>query len=205
MGRRNDKGQAVPLLAAVTLFIGGMLVVVARLGVAAVVEARAQAVADAVALATAADAGGDHAGLASGAVIDSVEWSGDDVDVGVTLGGAYAMARAHREIPTGTATGSRAGLAPAMLAAVSRADGLLGRSLPIASGLRSEADQRRLWERRASNPYPVARPGTSRHELGLAIDIPRAFVATLLHVAADAGLCRPLPDVDPIHFELCPR
>jgi hypothetical protein len=99
----------------------------------------------------------------------------------------------------------RAGLAPAMLGAIARAEQLLGRELPIASGRRTEAEQRRLWEARHANPYPVAPPGTSMHEQGLAIDIPAGFVATLLAVAADAGLCRPLPGTDPVHFELCPN
>lgn len=206
-GRIDEDGQALPALTAVMLLAGGVLVVLAHLGVAAVREARAQAAADAVALAVAAEPGADHHRLAAadGAEIITVTWAGDDVDVDVVVDGASASARAHREAPVGAATGRRRGLAPAMLAALNRADQLLGRRVPVASGLRSIAEQRRLWERRANNPYPVARPGTSRHELGLAVDIPRAFVATLLRVAADAGLCRPLPDTDPVHFELCPR
>jgi hypothetical protein len=49
----------------------------------------------------------------------------------------------------------------------------------------------------------VARPGTSNHERGLAIDVPSAFVATLRGVMAVVGLCQPLPVTDPVHFELC--
>ena len=29
----------------------------------------------------------------------------------------------------------------------------------------------RLWDSRGSNPFPVARPGTSRHESGRAADV----------------------------------
>ncbi|HYF46243.1 MAG TPA: M15 family metallopeptidase, partial [Acidimicrobiales bacterium] len=99
--------------------------------------------------------------------------------------------------------GSTRGLQPAMVAAIRRAEALLGRTIPITSGWRSRADQERLWANRASNPYPVARPGTSRHEVGLAVDVPRSFVPLLRSVAAAAGLCFPLPVTDPVHFELC--
>ena len=97
------------------------------------------------------------------------------------------------------------GLTPEMAAAVARAGALLGESVPISSGWRSRAQQAALWAGRHTNPYPVARPGTSMHERGLAIDVPRAFVATLRTVAAAAGLCQPLPVSDPVHFELCRR
>lgn len=43
----------------------------------------------------------------------------------------------------------------------------------IVSGLRSTERQRQLWANRKSNRYPVARPGTSKHEKGLAFDLPR--------------------------------
>ena len=46
-----------------------------------------------------------------------------------------------------------------------------GRNFYITSGLRTHAEQHRLWNSRANNPFPVARPGTSRHELGRALDV----------------------------------
>jgi hypothetical protein len=49
----------------------------------------------------------------------------------------------------------------------------------------------------------VARPGSSAHERGLAIDVPASFVPVLLTVAQDVGLCHPYPVADPVHFELC--
>ena len=99
--------------------------------------------------------------------------------------------------------GSRRGLTPAMLAALARADGLLGRPVTVVSGLRTHAEQEALWERRATNPYPVARPGTSDHERGVAIDVPRGEVDDLRRVAGAAGLCQPLPAADPVHFVVC--
>jgi hypothetical protein len=46
-----------------------------------------------------------------------------------------------------------------------------GEHFTITSGLRTYAEQMRLWNGRGSNPYPVARPGTSRHESGRAADV----------------------------------
>src|SRR4051812_40315923 len=46
-----------------------------------------------------------------------------------------------------------------------------GEHFHITSGLRTYAEQMRLWNGRGSNPYPVARPGTSRHETGRAADV----------------------------------
>jgi LAS superfamily LD-carboxypeptidase LdcB len=46
-----------------------------------------------------------------------------------------------------------------------------GETWNVTSGLRTTAEQQRLWDNRHSNPYPVARPGTSRHEHGNAADV----------------------------------
>ena len=46
-----------------------------------------------------------------------------------------------------------------------------GEHFHINSGLRTRAEQQRLWDSRGSNPYPVAQPGTSRHESGRAADV----------------------------------
>lgn len=75
----------------------------------------------------------------------------------------------------------------------------------ITSGRRSSADQLRLWRNRRNNRYPVARPGTSKHERGLAFDLPRGpHLEAFGHWAPLVGLrwgglfSRP----DPIHFEV---
>lgn len=78
---------------------------------------------------------------------------------------------------------------------------MLGRTIPVSSGFRSRADQERLYRNRASNPYPVAKPGGSEHEDGDAIDVPISFVPQLLSVSAKAGLTHPFPRTDPVHFE----
>jgi hypothetical protein len=43
--------------------------------------------------------------------------------------------------------------------------------LQVTSAYRSYSDQLRLWNNRHNNPYPVAYPGTSFHELGRAWDM----------------------------------
>jgi uncharacterized protein YcbK (DUF882 family) len=95
-------------------------------------------------------------------------------------------------------------LDPRLTAAVARAERLLGRPIPITSGFRSRDEQASLWARRAVNAYPVAPPGASAHERGMAIDVPASFVDTLVSVAGRVGLCHPYPANDPVHFELCP-
>lgn len=117
--------------------------------------------------------------------------------------GVGSLAEASTLFPPGG--GKRQGLAPDTLLALARADALLkARGLPspvpVVSGLRSYGEQLALWLRRGSNPYPVARPGTSAHELGLAVDVPARWVSILDSVAREAGLCQPYPERDPIHF-----
>jgi D-alanyl-D-alanine carboxypeptidase len=46
-----------------------------------------------------------------------------------------------------------------------------GDTFHITSGLRTFAEQKRLWDNRGSNPFPVAHPGHSRHESGRAADV----------------------------------
>lgn len=50
--------------------------------------------------------------------------------------------------------------------------------LVVTSARRDQTKQARLYERyvRGESLYPVARPGTSRHELGLAFDLARIGV-----------------------------
>lgn len=190
------RGQAVPLVALVIWIVAGAAVVVALVGERAVERARTQAGADAVALAAAA--GGDASALAAANSVTVEEITGSAVvDVVVRRGEVGAAARAD---------GGRQGwegLAPEMRAALARAESVLGTTVPIVSGFRSRADQERLWANRATNPYPVARPGTSRHEQGLAIDVPASFAPLLASVGPSVGLCRPLPVTDPVHFVVC--
>jgi D-alanyl-D-alanine carboxypeptidase/Putative Flp pilus-assembly TadE/G-like len=211
---RDDRGQATPFAAAAVALCAVALVALVPAARALDDRARARTAADAAALAGAAD--GESAARevadSNGAELVDVQVSDGETVVQVRVGEveAYAKARAiHRPGVDGMGGdgtgggGSRRGLAPAMLAALARADGLLGRPVIVVSGLRTHAQQEALWERRATNPYPVARPGTSDHERGVAIDVPRGEVDDLRRVADEAGLCQPLPAADPVHFVVC--
>ena len=76
-----------------------------------------------------------------------------------------------------------------------------GKPMPITSGFRTKEDQQRLYDQRGSNPNLVAKPGTSLHETGNAVDIgttvPEAFLNQF-------GIHRPLGKKDPVHAVLMP-
>jgi D-alanyl-D-alanine dipeptidase len=74
-----------------------------------------------------------------------------------------------------------------------------GQRLRIGSSFRTREQQQALWDRRANNPYPVAPPGSSRHEHGLAVDIMNYQAAE--RYLNQQGLYRPDPRGDRIHFE----
>ncbi|HMG45634.1 MAG TPA: M15 family metallopeptidase [Acidimicrobiales bacterium] len=216
MEHDDDRGQVTILSTTGLALLAVLLVALATLGRGLVDRAQARTAADAAALAGAAEgeqtarevAAANHGEVRRYDVVDGA------VLVQVVVGriDAYARARRIPEVapptrafaggPT-TGSGKRAGLSPDLSAALERADRLLGTPVPIASGLRSRAQQQALWDRRSTNRYPVARPGTSHHETGRAVDVPRGFVPRLLAVAGAAGLCQPMPRTDPVHFEVC--
>lgn len=76
----------------------------------------------------------------------------------------------------------------------------------VKSGFRSRREQEILWANRANNPYPVARPGTSNHESGQAIDVTdvdgfRRAMAS----APDNARLRWFGPGDAIHFSVTGR
>lgn len=199
--RSSDHAQVAYSLVLVVLVVFAGLALVARWAGAAVFAARAQTSADAAALGTAL--GGERSGRSVAGEVDqlTLDRSGTYVTARTSVGGQRGEATAIAQI---TSARRRSGLAPSMVAALSRAEQLLGRSITISSGYRSTEHQRRLWEERDTNPYPVATPGTSLHERGLAVDVALSQVSAVLSVAAHAGLCHPLPEIDPVHFVVCP-
>ena len=209
--QRDEQGSTLPFLALAMVLAGVSVVLLGRVGGAATARAGARSAADAAALAGAAAGRTAAAQLAqaNGAELLAYEEIGFDTRVRVRLGAAEATGRARRTGDrddgrgSGAGTGTSKGLAPAMRAALARAEQLLGRKVPITSGYRSRERQAELYANRATNPYPVAPPGSSMHEKGLAVDVPADFVPTLLGVAPRAGLCQPYPGDDPIHFEVC--
>lgn len=205
---RAQAGSLTTSLAVLVALGFGLFWGVGQLDLAKPFRSRADRVAAAAAGAGAMD-GPEAAWLAataSGATLVAFDVNGPDAVVTVDVAGVRAVGRARRKVDSGLSGGGgagREGLAPELAAAVARADQLLGRPLPITSGLRSTARQAALFAARASNPFPVAPPGLSKHESGQAIDV-RLDVATQLGgLSAQTGLCRPYPLTDPVHFERC--
>ena len=71
-----------------------------------------------------------------------------------------------------------------------------GKDLPITSAVRSKAEQQRLYDQRGNNPNPVAKPGTSLHETGDALDISASVPEKFLN---KFGIHRPMGKKDPVH------
>ena len=220
----DERGQVVPFVALLLVLTAGAALMVGRLGGAAADRARAVTAADAAALAGAGRGGkvaAETLAVANGGRLLGFTSSAHEVRVIVAVGGATATARARagrlgplpRRAPGVAAPGpldmvalppGRArGLTPSMERALADAAARLGEPVPVTSGFRSRAAQQRLYDHRDTNPYPVAVPGTSMHERGLAVDVPVWFVARLASVARQVGLCQPYPGADPVHFELC--
>ncbi len=202
--RRNERGSIAPLIALLALVAAGLSMGAARMGAEAARAARARTAADAAALAGAGAGEGAAKQVAArnGAELTSFVVEGQEIQVLVTFHGIKVSARAVASTPAHGVVDAT-GLDPELRRALTRAESLLGGPVPISSGWRSREHQQRLYDQRGSNPYPVARPGSSKHEQGLAIDVPISFVPSLARVGPEVGLCRPLPRDDPVHFELC--
>lgn len=202
----RERGQVLPLVALLIAAVGVAVLGLGRLGQAVVERAQARTAADLAVLAAAGGGGeGDAAALAlaNGARLVEYEERGAQAWAKVQVGRSTASARARRSGGSAGGSAGPGGLVPELEAALDRAGELLGQAVPVTSGYRSPAEQAALWARRDVNPYPVAAPGTSQHERGRAVDVPRSFVPLLLAVAGRVGLCHPHPDTDPVHFELC--
>ena len=192
-----------------------------QVGEAVVERARAQAAADAAALAAVAEAalggGGDPALEArrfarlNGASLARClcEPGATAAQVEVSFGSASARARAafdpDRLLP---AVVDGRGLHPLLDAAVDRLLRAAHGRIVVVSGKRAPAEQATLWSealRRHGSPEAaddwVARPGTSKHELGLAVDLGGDLqLAVELIERLGLPLVRPLPH-EPWHFE----
>lgn len=76
--------------------------------------------------------------------------------------------------------------------------------LQVTSVRRSRTEQLRLWNNRHHNPYPVAPPGSSKHEIGLAWDMvgPPDVLAAAGRLWESVGGRWGGRFGDPIHFEV---
>lgn len=88
------------------------------------------------------------------------------------------------------------------LANVEREVAALGGSLRVNSGFRTREEQQKLYAKRHTNPYPVAKPGTSRHETGMALDLGVSGMsqADLAKIAGKHGL-KWAGAKDQVHFD----
>jgi len=99
MRAQSDRGQLLPLYALVVVVACVAMLLVVRLGVTASHRAHARTAADAAALAGAAEGrdAAEQVAAANGAVLESFEVDGDDVEVRVRVDTSHARARARRE------------------------------------------------------------------------------------------------------------
>jgi len=97
-------------------------------------------------------------------------------------------------------------LQPVALAAFKRAQRMAGGSIDVVQSYRSCAQQAQACLHICGNssgcPGRCARPGTSYHQLGAAIDVTQANLDTPGVIAAleSAGWCQSEPRSDPGHF-----
>lgn len=195
----------------------------AEVGGAASARARAQTAADAAALAAVAESSPSGEGRPAEAAADYAERNGGRLvkcyceagatamQVVVSVDGALAEARAVLDpmLLAPATLGSTVGLHPDLATAVQRlVEESVGR-VRVVSGLRSPERQEQLWAealREHGSPEAaddwVARPGSSMHERGLAVDLGGDLAeAVRLIDELDLPLHRPLAH-EPWHFEL---
>jgi len=76
-----------------------------------------------------------------------------------------------------------------------------GKDITVTSGFRTYEQQAKLYQNSYLNPYPVAPPGTSDHESGMAFDVSKDSVSAFTPDVLKATGLSTLP-LDPIHFTL---
>lgn len=101
------------------------------------------------------------------------------------------------------------GMRPEVLESLTRLQQMVedaGGRLRVNSAFRTREDQERLYANRARNKYPVARPGTSKHESGLALDLQADGMPQekLAELAGKVNL-RWAGNKDRVHFDFDPQ
>ena len=113
-------------------------------------------------------------GPAGGAAVTAPAGGPDAADAAAPAGGTAAGAAVGAKRAAPGSYPNLTGDLDAKPEILSRLDALAakkGMKFNVTSGTRTIAEQQRLWDNRASNPYPVARPGTSNHQDGRAADV----------------------------------
>ena len=96
------------------------------------------------------------------------------------------------------------GLNNNLVAAIQRIELHLGREVPLATAYRTYEEQSCLYNRYAGTSQPVAAPGQSNHNRGLAVDVDRTWLnsSNYREIFRQYSLCETVSN-DPGHFELC--
>jgi len=95
--------------------------------------------------------------------------------------------------------GRAAWLSPAAAASLARVDRALGRKVTCTWAGRSWAEQQVLWDRYGHDPMKAARPGTSPHESGNALDTDEWTIPGFVALMAEHGWKRTIKR-EPWHF-----
>jgi hypothetical protein len=172
----RERGQVLPIVAALMVVCGLAPIALGRLGGRAVTRAQAQAAADAAALAGAIDGrgGAERLAVANRGRLVAFAVVGDDrVRVDVDVGGVIARAQAQNR---GRQAGSGDGVAPAMAAALQRAAQVVGLSV---------------------RPIRVIPPG-------LVVDVDTEMTTRLAGRSDETGLCQIEVIHAPGRFGICP-
>lgn len=212
------------LCACFTALSLGAGALVAAVGSATELDARVQMAADAAALAAVAESAPYGRGIpiqvarryaeANGAELLRCRCDGGATSMEVTVGIDGATARARSIIDSRLfapliARGQATGLHPQLQAAVDRLIEAAAGRVAVRSGFRTPEAQAALWSRALARYGSaekaddwVARPGTSMHEKGLAVDLGGDLeLAARLVARLGLPLRRPLAH-EPWHFEL---
>jgi D-alanyl-D-alanine carboxypeptidase len=204
---------------ALTLLVGGHLVTA---GNAAAARGRAQLAADAAALAAVTEssvlgtgrprAAAARYATANGAQLVSCECPPGATTMRVEVSVDGTTARAGAELDPGAvapASFTGEGLHPLVETALHRLISAAEGRVHLVSGYRSSRRQQQLWDAAVAKYGSaeladdwVARPGSSMHERGLAVDLGGDVeMAARLVESLGLPLHRPLPN-EPWHFEL---
>jgi len=107
-------------------------------------------------------------------------------------------------VDTGAVSGDTEGLADTLLQRLAALATDYGNQIAIGSGLRTYDEQQSIWDStpEADRGITVARPGTSRHESGLAADVDSEWFRAIANdVLAKYGLVKPM-DYENWHVQL---
>jgi hypothetical protein len=95
------------------------------------------------------------------------------------------------------------GFKNAVIRAAEEYNSTTGKKMRINSAKRDSEDQERLynaWIARGKTGMPVGKPGTSRHEHGIAVDIQNYGDPKAVTAMNNQGLYQKVPN-DPVHFQ----